>query len=146
MKGVNSVLNARRVNENLNSNILRPSQTNGTGLSYKSNAVKLENKGDLPKSELASLAHQELLDNYVFNLFERIYREDVRFKILIILSRREGACLRELARNAGMSHKNLAKYLQALTEKGIIDSVPVGLRDKIYKLNANYAFLRELSQ
>ena len=140
-------MNRRRESENFSLSIIRNSRNgNLTGAALKGNAVKLENKADPPKIELESLAGQELIDNYVYQFFERIFKENVQFKVIQILSRREGACLRELARNVGMSHKNLAKYLQILVEKGVIDSVPVGLRDRIYKLNANYSFLRELAR
>jgi DNA-binding transcriptional ArsR family regulator len=85
-------------------------------------------------------------EKYVFRFFEIVFKDDVRFKIITILLHREGACLRELARNVGMSHKNLAKYLEVLVGKGVVDLIPVGIRDKIYRLNPNYVFLREVMQ
>ena len=80
----------------------------------------------------------------VLAFFETIFRNDVRLKIVVILSNREGACLREIARNAGISHKNLAKYLEVLSQKGVVESYPVGARNIVYKLSNRYDYLREL--
>ena len=66
----------------------------------------------------------------------------MRFRIMVILSNREGACLREIARNAGISHKNLSKYLDILTQKGVVEVYPIGVRNKVYKLSPKYSYLR----
>ena len=79
----------------------------------------------------------------ILSLFESIFRTDVRFRIIVILSNREAACLREIARNAGISHKNLAKYLEILGQKGIVEAYPVGIRNKVYRLTPKYGFLRQ---
>jgi predicted transcriptional regulator len=78
----------------------------------------------------------------LLSLFEVVFRNDIRFRIMVILSNREGACLREIARNAGISHKNLSKYLDVLTQKGIVEAYPIGMRNKVYKLASKYSYLR----
>ena len=78
----------------------------------------------------------------LLSLFEVVFRNDIRFRIMVILSNREGACLREIARNAGISHKNLSKYLEILTQKGIVEAYPIGVRNKVYKLASKYNYLR----
>jgi predicted transcriptional regulator len=78
----------------------------------------------------------------LLSLFESVFRNDVRFRVIVILSNREGACLREIARNAGISHKNLVKYLETLTQKGIVETYPVGVRNRVYKLADKYSYLR----
>jgi predicted transcriptional regulator len=94
----------------------------------------------IPRQQMPdSVSAPELL-----SLFESVFRNDVRFRILVILSNREGAGLREIARNAGISHKNLSKYLVTLTEKGIVEAYPVGIRNKVYRLSTKYSFMRQL--
>ena len=78
----------------------------------------------------------------LLSLFEVVFRNDVRFRIMVILSNREGACLREIARNAGISHKNLTKYLEMLMQKGVVEAYPIGVRYRAYKLASKYNYLR----
>ena len=78
----------------------------------------------------------------LLSLFESVFRNDVRFRIMVILSNREGACLREIARNAGISHKNLTKYLEMLMQKGVVESYPIGVRYRAYRLADKYTYLR----
>jgi predicted transcriptional regulator len=78
----------------------------------------------------------------ILSLFEVVFRNDVRFRVIVILSNREAACLREIARNAGISHKNLVKYLETLTQKGIVETYSVGVRNRVYKLASKYSYLR----
>ncbi len=78
----------------------------------------------------------------LLSLFETVFRNDVRFRILVILSNRQAACLREIARNAGISHKNLVKYLETLTAKGIVETYPVGIRNRVYRLADKYNYMR----
>jgi predicted transcriptional regulator len=78
----------------------------------------------------------------ILSLFETVFAGDVRFRIIVILSNREGAGLREIARNAGISHKNLAKYLELLMQKGVIESYPIGVRNRVYRLSTKYDYLR----
>jgi len=75
-------------------------------------------------------------------LFETVFRNDVRFRVIVILSNREGACLREIARNAGISHKNLTKYLEMLMQKGVVEAYPIGIRYRAYRLANKYKYLR----
>jgi predicted transcriptional regulator len=83
---------------------------------------------------------------YVFMFFRLIFAEDVRFKIIDVLAKREGANLREIARCVGISHKNLARYLDCLIKKGVIDAYPVGLGMKVYRLSPKYDLLRKLQR
>jgi len=80
----------------------------------------------------------------IMELFETLFRNDIKFRILSVLSNREGACLREIARNVGISHKNLVKYLDTLSQKGIIEVYPVGIRYKVYRLSPKYDFVRQV--
>jgi predicted transcriptional regulator len=78
----------------------------------------------------------------LLSLFENVFRTDVRFRIIVILSNREGACLREIARNAGISHKNLTKYLDMLMQKGVVEAYPIGVKYRAYRLADKYRYLR----
>ena len=80
----------------------------------------------------------------IMELFETLFRNDIKFRILSVLSNREGACLREIARNVGISHKNLVKYLDTLSQKGIVEVYPVGIRYKVYRLSPKYDFVRQV--
>jgi DNA-binding transcriptional ArsR family regulator len=91
--------------------------------------------------EKVQLSDVSTLDVLAF--FELIFRTDVRFRIISCLANREGACLREIARNVGMSHKNLAKYLEKLMQKGVLEAFPVGLGGRVYKLANKYEFVKE---
>lgn len=79
----------------------------------------------------------------VFAVFELIFREDVRFKIIRTLSNREAANLRQIARCVGISHKNLSKYLEKLMQKGVVEAYSVGVRMRIYRLASKYDFLKD---
>jgi predicted transcriptional regulator len=78
----------------------------------------------------------------ILSVFETVFGNDVRFRIIVVLSNREGAGLREIARNVGLSHKNLAKYLDTLTKKGIVENYQISIRNKVYKLAPKYHYLR----
>jgi len=96
----------------------------------------------------AGTASQKQLDIEVSNIdmvsfFVTVFQADVRFKIVATLSNREAAGLREIARKVGISHKNLVKYLQTLEEKGIIETYPIGIRNKVYRLSPKYDYMRQ---
>ena len=82
----------------------------------------------------------------VFMFFKLIFADDVRFKIVDVLAKREGANLREIARCVGISHKNLSRYLEYLVKKGVIDVFPVGIGMKVYRLAPKYDLLRSLEK
>jgi DNA-binding transcriptional ArsR family regulator len=92
---------------------------------------------------------KELSDTGAFEIdrlvrfFRTVFANDVRFKIIMCLANREGACLREIARDVGISHKNLSKYLDKFMHKGVVEAFPVGLRSRVYRLATKYDFLRE---
>lgn len=85
----------------------------------------------------------EMDAHYVVDFFQLIFNESISFKIVVTLAKRDGANLREIARNVGISHKNLYKYLEELMRKGAIEAYPVGLRRKVYRLASKYEFLRD---
>ena len=75
--------------------------------------------------------------------FEAMFKNDIRFRIVVTLSKREAAGLREIARSVGISHKNLSKYLEELKQEGVIDTFQIGLRNKVYKIALRYDFVRK---
>ena len=89
-----------------------------------------------------SILENEVSAPDILSFFETVFGNDVRFRIIYILSKREGAGLREIARNASISHKNLSNYLEVLMQKGIVESHTIGFRDQIYRLSTKYNFLR----
>ena len=121
----------------------------GWGMDFVTWLPKFEIKGKekmLSPIETNQLLHQkmpsEVSASELLSLFEVVFKNDVRFRIIVILSNREAACLREIARNAGISHKNLVKYLENLTQKGIVETYPVGVRNRVYRLAGKYSYLR----
>jgi len=80
----------------------------------------------------------------VLEVFDRLFGDTVRFKVVEMLSKREGAGQREIARSVGITHKNLAKYLDELMEKGIIEAFPAGPTVRVYRLARRYSFLRDI--
>jgi predicted transcriptional regulator len=115
------LLSAKNVDLKRMEKMLKPTETN--------QLIRQQLPSEVSASELLSM-------------FEAVFRNDVRFRVIVILSNREAACLREIARNAGISHKNLVKYLDTLTHKGIVETYPVGIRSKVYKLASKYDYLR----
>jgi len=101
--------------------------------------LKPLNANELPRQQVEN----DISAPDVLSFFETVFRNDIRFKIIVLLSNREGALLREIARNTGISHKNLSKYLDALTQKGILDVYPVGMRNRVYKLAPKYSYLKQ---
>ena len=101
--------------------------------------IKLvSNSGDgARQKELEEVSNEDLL-----KFFLTIFQTDVRFRIVATLSSREGAGLREIARHVGISHKNLAKYLQDLEEKGVLETYPIGVRNRVYRLAPKYGFVK----
>jgi DNA-binding HxlR family transcriptional regulator len=85
------------------------------------------------------LSESEML----FKLFSSVYCEDVKFRILEALSVREGTSLRQLARVVGIHHKNLSKYLEELSRKGVVESFEINPRMWVYRLSRECEFLRE---
>ncbi len=80
----------------------------------------------------------------ILGFFRLIFGNDVRFRVVILLAKREGACLSEISRNVGMSRKNLARHLEMLTQSGIVDDYSVGMRDRVYRLGTKYSSMRQL--
>ena len=96
-----------------------------------------------PKKPLERQKNAELSGTEMFAFFEIVFKTDIRFKIIVELSNREAACLREISRNVGISHKNLAKYLETLEQKGVVETYPVGVRNKVYRLAPKYSYVRQ---
>lgn len=80
----------------------------------------------------------------LFRVFSSIYSEDVRFKILRVLASREAVNLRELSKVVGMDHKSVHKYLKKLVDSGLVREIQVSSASRVYELNGEYNFLREL--
>ena len=98
------------------------------------------------KAEASSTKHQatgETNNVELVSFFVTVFQSDIRFKIVATLSNREGAGLREIARQVGISHKNLGKYLQTLQENGILEAYSIGVRSKVYRLSSKYDFVRQ---
>lgn len=74
----------------------------------------------------------------------KVFDQDIKFRIIIALAKREALTLRELARNVGISPKNLYKYLAELNDKGIITYIEVSPRIKVYTLSRDYEWLKDL--
>lgn len=82
----------------------------------------------------------------VLRVFSIVFSEDVRFKILRVLASREAVNLRELSRVVGMDHKSVRRYLEELVHKGLVKEIQVSSASRVYELNGEYYFLRELFQ
>jgi predicted transcriptional regulator len=80
----------------------------------------------------------------IFILYRLIFAEDVRFKIIDVLAKREGANLREIARSVGMSRKNVASYLENMVKKGVINVFPLRLGTEIYRLTPIYEPIKKI--
>ena len=80
----------------------------------------------------------------IMAFFGLVFRSDVRFRIIVELAKREGACQSEISRNVGMSRKNLVRYLELLVHRGIVEAYSVGIRDNVYRLSAKYNAIRPL--
>jgi predicted transcriptional regulator len=80
----------------------------------------------------------------LFRLYEKIFGNDIRFLILKFLSNRDCASIREIARNVGMSHKNLVKYLDHLVDSDALEVVYTSSNIKLYKLSQNSSMLKKL--
>ena len=85
----------------------------------------------------------ELLRKLI-DLLVKIFNQDVKFRIIVTLAKREGVTLRELARNVGISPKTLYKYLSELCDKGIVSVIEASPRIKVYTLSREYEWLRSL--
>jgi len=68
-------------------------------------------------------------------LYAILFKDDMKYMILKFLSSKDVASIREIAKNVGMSHKNLAKYLDFLVNKGFLEVVYSGPNIKLYKLS-----------
>lgn len=80
----------------------------------------------------------------LFKLFYSVYCNDVKFRILEALARREGVSMRELARIVGICHKNLNKYLEELCKNGIVEYFMANPRMRVYRLSRECEILKEL--
>lgn len=91
--------------------------------------------------EYLFMSSEELL-----RVFHLVYSEDARFKILRVLASREAVNLRALSRAVGMDHKSVRRYLEKLVSIGLVREVQVSPTSRVYELNGEFNFLRELFQ
>ncbi|MCP8308307.1 MAG: winged helix-turn-helix transcriptional regulator [archaeon] len=89
-------------------------------------------------NELKNSEAKELSD-----LHEKIFRDNTKFLILKFLSHRDCASIREIARNVGMSHKNLSKYLDFLVDNGALEVVYTSPNIKLYKLSQKASIFKK---
>jgi len=80
----------------------------------------------------------------VFDALRMVFDEDIRLRIIAMLAEREEASLRELARSLGVAHKSLARYLDELTEKGIVETFEPEAARRAYRIAGQHAYLKEL--
>jgi len=80
----------------------------------------------------------------VFEVFLKMYADDVDLLTVVFLCRREVASLREIARHVGMSHKNLATHLDRLVSKGIVELTYEKPNLKLYRLAAKASVIKPL--
>ena len=94
--------------------------------------------------EIDELKSSEISD--LSMLYKIIFGDDVRFLTLNFLCNKDCASIREIARNVGISHKNLVKYLDFLVDKGALEVVYSSLNIKLYKLSQKASILRKFSK
>ena len=80
----------------------------------------------------------------VFQIFSQIYSEDVKFRTILFLCKNNAASIRQIARHVGISHKNLAAYLDYLESKGIAKVLYNKPNMKLYGLSDKASLLRNL--
>ena len=80
---------------------------------------------ELKDSEIAELC----------KLYAILFKDDIKYMILKFLSSKDVASIREISRNVGMSHKNLAKYLDFLVRNDALEVVYSSPTIKLYKLS-----------
>jgi len=83
-------------------------------------------------------------ENMLVEFLKQTYKDNVKFRIIVELCKIEGASLRELARKVGISHSNLAKHLDFLVEKGVVEYFYASPRVKVYRLSKKYQKLRDI--
>ncbi len=98
--------------------------------------------------ELEDPSLEALLKNRYFHEFMGVYvsifGDDVRYSIIKFLCTRRSASGREIARNVGMSHKNVAKYLEDMTKKGVLEVSYEGHNIRLYVISPRAAILEKL--
>ena len=94
--------------------------------------VEPEEKGDFAPPE--PIPETPKIKNDLFANFSEIFGRDIRFLVLKFLSSKEVASIREISRKVGMSPKNLSKYLDHLTDKGVIEVVYRGKNIRLYRI------------
>ncbi|MCS7141122.1 MAG: ArsR family transcriptional regulator [Candidatus Nitrosocaldus sp.] len=78
----------------------------------------------------------------LWRIFSTIYSEDVVFNILAYLCKKKQGSTREIARYVGISHKNLAKYLEILVEKGMVEIAYDKPNLRVYRLRDDISILK----
>jgi len=91
--------------------------------------------------EINELKSSEISD--LSRLCKTIFGDDMRFLTLKFLCNRDCASIREIAKNVGMSHKNLVKYLDFLVNKGALEVVYSSSNIRLYKLSQKASILKK---
>jgi DNA-binding transcriptional ArsR family regulator len=71
----------------------------------------------------------------LFGIIKEIFGEELKFKTLKFLARKEVASIREIARKINIAPKNLTRHLNLLLQKGVIETVYSGKNIKLYRLS-----------
>ncbi|MEM0358526.1 MAG: V4R domain-containing protein [Candidatus Hadarchaeales archaeon] len=77
----------------------------------------------------------------LFSVIKEIFGEDLKFKALKFLARKEVASIREIARKINIAPKNLTRHLDYLLQKGVIETVYSGKNIKLYRLSSKVEVL-----
>lgn len=80
----------------------------------------------------------------ILSIGAAVFGEDVKYSIIKFLCSRKAASVREIARNVGMSHKNLLKYLDFLERRGVVSVVYSGPNIRLYSLSERASILARL--
>jgi len=71
----------------------------------------------------------------LFAIIREVFGEELKFKTLKFLARKEVASIREIARKINIAPKNLTRHLNLLLQKGVIETVYSGKNIKLYRLS-----------
>jgi|GEM_PF-3103354 len=78
-----------------------------------------------------------------FRILLIAYSDDIKFQILKHLCEKEVASMREIAKNVGISPKNVTKYLDQLQLKGIVEVVYSRSNIKLYRLTEEASLIKK---
>ncbi|MCS7373832.1 MAG: winged helix-turn-helix transcriptional regulator [archaeon GB-1845-036] len=91
-----------------------------------------------------SLINSKKTTYLILELFNKIFRNEVKYKVVVELSSVNGCGLRELARRVGVSHSSLKRHLENLESRGVLTTYYVNPKVKVYALDEHFKNLRSL--